>query len=669
MEELGTEIKVLKSNRWIKTRYQDRLSKAEIKLFLEKPDSGYDPTNRTWTGIPESPDREDELYTPLVLMIERILEEFVSSDEEGVSRNAVDTHDLDLKHDNNIHSTKPDICIVASGPSFKDPSPDLANAQQLEERIGYCNVASVFDAKLDSARRARKKQAIQLFHYCRQIFIQQPNRNFVQSLILTETSVRLVHFDHSGMYMTKFINFHDDPYTIVRLIVSLSNVDESILGFDTTVKWALEKDASGLFKRVSGTVTVTNGQGNQVVYDLIVEEDPFIRASIRGRGTTCWLAIDPNTSDRVLIKDSWRTETRTPESEFLEAAKGVPGVAQIKSYTEDYAQTKDYRPSSFSHIHFHNRVKTRLVTPYYGPSVENFTSRYQFVSAMRDAILAHLALFRLSILHRDITAENILLGLPGASRGERGILIDLDMAIWIGRDISEVNVDEKTGLDRFLSIALLRSRVLKVRPIHSILDDLESFYYVMHRVMTLYERPGVQVSPEDEGVSAMGRWDADSGTAQSTKSALMLGGGRETSGLWWGEPSDTLLRRFHGLLRDILVKQDEMYNSKKLTEEQKRSRHEALGSNIRHYYEELEKMFETALLEIQTEDLEAEGYATGRLGDEVTDETDIESAPPSSPSPCEPPTRRGNLKRLPSEELIPEDGTGFNKRNRTDSER
>jgi hypothetical protein len=61
-------------------------------------------------------------------------------------------------------------------------------------------------------------------------------------------------------------------------------------------------------------------------------EEIFFRSSIRGRGTVCWP-----------VKDYWMSEGRVPEFEFLEKAKGFPGVCQIVSYEEGRGETKDFR--------------------------------------------------------------------------------------------------------------------------------------------------------------------------------------------------------------------------------------------------------------------------------------------------------------------------------------
>lgn len=53
--------------------------------------------------------------------------------------------------------------------------------------------------------------------------------------------------------------------------------------------------------------------------------------------------------------------------------------------------------------------------------------RYVFTDA--DFSLAHKSLLDRNIIHRDISPNNILLGLDDAGEGDRGVLIDLDIAL------------------------------------------------------------------------------------------------------------------------------------------------------------------------------------------------------------------------------------------------
>ena len=56
----------------------------------------------------------------------------------------------------------------------------------------------------------------------------------------------------------------------------------------------------------------------------------------------------------------------------------------------------------------------------------------------------HQNLWKKGILHRDISINNILLGNEGAKPGNRGLVIDLDMGIWINRTTSLAGADFRT---------------------------------------------------------------------------------------------------------------------------------------------------------------------------------------------------------------------------------
>ncbi|KAF6760788.1 hypothetical protein DFP72DRAFT_1092047, partial [Ephemerocybe angulata] len=312
----------------------------------------------------------------------------------------------------------------------------------------------------------------------RQIYIEQPNRDFVRSLILTEKHIRLMHFDRSGVYLSKDINIHENPIIFIRLILGLTSPNEKDLGLDTSVKWKIDSKTG---KKKSGTIKTVDSNGQPITYNLNMKEKVIVRECLRGRGTTCWHATHPKTKEAVFIKDSWRTSTRKPESDYLNAAKGLPGVAQIISYQDYMAETKDYRPEEQQEDElsdfFHNRVKIRVVMEAYGPSIWHFEDRYQLIAAFRDAIAAHGKLLERNVLHRDIAVHNILFCPASTTSGPRSILIDLDMAVWGDRSLDEICKDPRS-----------------VRILHYLfyLDDLESFFYALCHIIFAFKRPGVE---------------------------------------------------------------------------------------------------------------------------------------------------------------------------------
>jgi hypothetical protein len=221
--------------------------------------------------------------------------------------------------------------------------------------------------------------------YARQIFIQQPNRKFVRTLIITEHNVRLIHFDRSGAKYTPFLNIHQDPYTFVRLILGLSSHKDEVLGLDTNIQWTIKKG-----KKVAGTIKMVDSNQKTIIYDLIDVHPVFHRAALRGRGTTCWHARDRKGSplDAVLIKDAWRVDDRASEHTLLENIRGVNGVAQMLHFCDGLAQTKDFRGNQIPSEPptFFNRVCLRVVLKQYGRSLRHFTSQTQAIGALRDTL-------------------------------------------------------------------------------------------------------------------------------------------------------------------------------------------------------------------------------------------------------------------------------------------
>lgn len=159
--------------------YQKVVPDSKIKAFLRKKATGYKSTtsrkngnNGRWRDIPTSPQEESEVYSTIVGIITAILgdESLVGPAIVGVTRSVVDTSNVFLHHsdqDPKTHSTRPDVSIVAEGPSFQVPLPEDALPSQRNLSVGYSNVTSVFDIKLHRKATMVKKHTSQLATYVR----------------------------------------------------------------------------------------------------------------------------------------------------------------------------------------------------------------------------------------------------------------------------------------------------------------------------------------------------------------------------------------------------------------------------------------------------------------------------------------------------------------------
>ncbi|KAJ2936992.1 hypothetical protein H1R20_g97, partial [Candolleomyces eurysporus] len=483
LDELGPMDTIPRADivQWISPAYEHLAKVSRINKFLSESGEYH---NGRWRVIPKAPKREKSLYDPVCELWNAILDYFGPPGIADVRR-AVVTDRVPLKH-HAIHTSSPDICVEASGPSFT-----LAPGKM----IGFSNIATFADGKLEKDVLNLQAHMLQMGGYARQVFIQQPNRSFVRCLIITQHRARLFHFDRSGVQYSPLFDYHARPRLFIRLVLGLCSTDESTIGLDKSFQWIIGPQGV----KLGGTLETVRDDKTVIKYKLDMEEEIFSRTSIRGRGTVCWPVKDSETGERFLVKDYWMSEGRTPEYELLEKVRYTPGLCHLISHEEGRAETKDFRgdPSAFMRGKFHNRKSIRITIKFYGTSIDNFKSPEDMLAALRDAIQAHQVLYSMGILHRDITFNNILIGIKGfeSEDGERGVIIDLDMAIENIRPILDICKDFRTGTIMFQSLTVSKffdSKDLgeEILPAQDYLDDLESFFWILVFLIFIYKPNG-----------------------------------------------------------------------------------------------------------------------------------------------------------------------------------
>ncbi|TFK60337.1 hypothetical protein BDN72DRAFT_850591, partial [Pluteus cervinus] len=232
-----------------------------------------------------------------------------------------------------------------------------------------------------------------------------------------------------------------------------------------------------------------------------VEDEIWSTDEICGRATHCWkvkIILDNKPVDGV-IKDIWISESRVKEWEFLQKIEehNLKGVVQTLSYeTLGTALSHESIKGIFypgleamTSLLLHDRTWCRFLFKAYGLPLEHAKTPKQLLEAFLDAVLGHWGLWQIGILHRDASENNVLMGVDDtkgktegntegntkdSAKGNRGILIDLDMAIWTNREESS-KTDKRTGTRMFQSMKILDGANIP----HNHLDDLESFFYIL----------------------------------------------------------------------------------------------------------------------------------------------------------------------------------------------
>ncbi|KAL1693177.1 hypothetical protein GGG16DRAFT_123503 [Schizophyllum commune] len=458
--------------------------------------------NGRWTAIPVKPENEKKLYAPQAEIFSAIESHFAIPD-----RRFLETHEVFIEHVKSGEeelTSSPDYIVVGIGPSVSDRSDFSALKDRRNKWINYDYVTTLGDAKTDK-NASSFRDIGQLAVYARQCFIQQYNRDSVFGFIMTETTLRVHRFDRSGAMSSLRLNYHEEPAYFVHALRTIISSDPAAIGYNTTISFgsfgadgrAHTRHLESMFGRPrkagdrDDLPEIPVDTDRQDGLDLIdVEMPPYVRElikfnvdmepfyarrAIRGRGGIYWLGNHDDYGE-VIIKQSYLPATRTPEWEFLKRTAGLEGVGEILAY--------DLRQCC-------------VVLRRYGDPIDRFQSPLQLLVAVRDAIKGHWNLWKVHILHRDVSIQNILLGRPGAKDGWKGVLIDLDLAICLFRQTSDANVDFRTGTRAYQSVQVLLSyKYAQSAPssgqrlMHDYLDDLESFYWCLCWICFSYEGPG-----------------------------------------------------------------------------------------------------------------------------------------------------------------------------------
>ncbi|KAI1737356.1 serine/threonine-protein kinase Sgk2 [Xylaria scruposa] len=372
---------------------------------------------------------------------------------------------------------------------------------------------------------------LQLAHYVRSIFYDQPTRRFVHAFSFCASKMELWIFDRSGPYSSGIFDIHEEPDKFARAFIGYATMDNDMMGLDTFIQ------------RGNGDscITLDDATGHNI--KLWLDTAIFRYKATVGRGTTCY-----ETQDNSVAKFSWASDKRERRSEVeqltLAAERNVQGVATVVAYhqittikvmreglvfpnphnfkdddgvysrsartsanisgkkrklstnhtSDNTPKPKRLRPDSLKLIQdkalisqssiyhnepslykptnnlWENKIYSCLVVSPAGRVISDFKTIKELLESMRDAIRAHRSLYITgNILHRDISPNNIIITKPETETPDsfKGMLIDLDRAS------SASGPRYWTGTIQFMAIEVLN------RVDHTYRHDLESFFYVL----------------------------------------------------------------------------------------------------------------------------------------------------------------------------------------------
>ncbi|KZT63053.1 hypothetical protein DAEQUDRAFT_734243, partial [Daedalea quercina L-15889] len=343
----------------------------------------------------------------------------------------------------------------------------------------------------------------------------------------------LLRWDRAGLVVSEPFNFLQQPFLLHNFFYRFACMSDVQRGEDSTVVLASAEDATRMrsfdsfktdYEREAFKATLVDPVRGSwwPVYKILMPEDDvispadlkrgeksrrddqdssrkrireflvskphFMSSSVVGRGTLCHIAYDASEKRVVFLKQYWRLDAPThhPEGEvYLRlhskkvhhiATPVAAGDVRPGGGEPQCTRTQEFLPGSPAKL-----IQYRLIVEEVAAPLKKYTDSEELVGVLYQALRAHgQAWKRASVLHRDISANNILIYSYRDDHGRlvvKGLLIDWGLCKYkeeLGQPPSQ---GSRSGTWQFISAVLL---AYPGDFGHEVWHDIESFIHVLH---------------------------------------------------------------------------------------------------------------------------------------------------------------------------------------------
>ncbi|KAF8804954.1 hypothetical protein BYT27DRAFT_7258710 [Phlegmacium glaucopus] len=281
--------------------------------------------------------------------------------------------------------------------------------------------------------------------YARLFMSARPFMLFCVGILIFGTEFCVAIFDCGGVTLSPAYDMFEDTKTFVRVVRSIAcNLSTVELGFDPTVRVLTDEETQRLTEDSKYPSAVISSCGSDPREWCTIGPPIWTSLSLLGRGTNVWhvhsYALSVNQDpilhgDEMIMKTAWRSNARTSEFDIYSVVDNHPkGLAKFicggdVRYARNPITVKNMRSQAVHDLDADppKAVLHRLILGTVGRPLWEYTSESDLLSGFRDAILAHKSLCDQGILHRDISAGNVML-IEAQDTELRGFITDLDFA-------------------------------------------------------------------------------------------------------------------------------------------------------------------------------------------------------------------------------------------------
>ncbi|KAG8928179.1 hypothetical protein FRC01_006355 [Tulasnella sp. 417] len=195
------------------------------------------------------------------------------------------------------------------------------------------------------------KTLVQVAHYARAMMVEQKDRNFVFTVLITGDEFRVFHWDVVGAQITKGINFHQNPNLFLQVMGRLATMTPSELGYDTHFSNAgrvLSTETIKTYLTIHPTeprqfftydpAPLTPPDCPKALPPLIMELKKLQFESnglLFGRATRVWKAVSVERPEvHYIVKQNRADDSRPNQGFFHTLTTGVAAVPNLKTMEE-----------------------------------------------------------------------------------------------------------------------------------------------------------------------------------------------------------------------------------------------------------------------------------------------------------------------------------------------
>ncbi|KAJ7625021.1 hypothetical protein DFH06DRAFT_745973 [Mycena polygramma] len=317
----------------------------------------------------------------------------------------------------------PNARLIHSVPDAVAASPDAQMRLVTPDFDSTSCFGTAVPWRIKSMRTPMESNEHELIWSCQDVLRDDPCRRFSFGVTLDGAELRMWFFSRAEELVSSPLNWVKEVSALIQIFVRLAFATPEQLGYDTTMSRFVDDAGSAQMKiTVAGTVYITKGLLSDRCADAVC-----------GRTTRVWEAYREDDPERtsVAIKDLWTSVDAVEEgSQLLELHDKLRSLADpatprpaaeyfltvlhhvfvrtsegVDDHTLDVMTRGQVPPTGLSH---HPRKHYRIVFKEVGTPVNRLRTLSEMMHALADAARALSLLYKLGLVHRDVSPGNIL---------------------------------------------------------------------------------------------------------------------------------------------------------------------------------------------------------------------------------------------------------------------